>query len=30
VIGVALSFPHSESEATIEYVVGTVGEGPPT
>jgi len=29
VIGVALSFPHSRSEATIEYVVGTVGEGPP-
>ncbi len=29
VIGVALSFPHSQSEATIDYVVGTVGEGPP-
>lgn len=29
VIGVALSFPHSQSEATIEYVVGSVGEGAP-
>jgi hypothetical protein len=29
VIGVALSFPRSQSEATIEYLVGTVGEGPP-
>jgi hypothetical protein len=29
VIGVALSFPHSQSDATIEYLVGTVGEGPP-
>jgi hypothetical protein len=28
VIGIALSFPHSESGATVEYVVGSVGEGP--
>jgi hypothetical protein len=27
VIGIAISFPHSESEATVEYLVGSVGEG---
>ncbi|MDQ6857492.1 MAG: Z1 domain-containing protein [Chloroflexota bacterium] len=30
IIGVGLSFPHSDSAATVDYVIGTVGEGAAT
>ena len=30
IIGVGLSFPHSDSAATVEYVIGTVGQGAAT